>query len=174
MLCLENGKGLYILGDGDNGIDYAIEEYIPQAAYRRCCHKVFIEMVKRFPTTFMQHLFWSACHSASATIFCKYMDLISYQSQECHDWLLQTNWLSWTLFSMLEWVKCTCLTLSITDKLRKYLSQYLSMSIVRRFVGIAKLTAELFEERRMIVWKWYKEKITPTVKDIIHDHFVDG
>lgn len=57
----ENGKGLCILGDGDNGIDYGIKEYLPEAAYRQCCHKVFIEMVKRFPTAPVQHLFWLAC-----------------------------------------------------------------------------------------------------------------
>lgn len=150
-LRLENGKGLYILGYGDNEIDYVVKEYLPQATYKQCCCKVFTEMVKRFPTAPLQHLFWSACHSASATTFYKYIDLISHQSQERHDWLLQTNWLSWTLFSMPKWVKCTCLTLYIIDKLRKYLHQYLSMSIARRFVGIAKLTVELFEERIMLV-----------------------
>lgn len=75
-LRLENGKGLCILGDEDNGIDYGVKEYLPEAASRQCCHKVFIEMVTRFPTAPVQHLFWLACRSTSATSFNKSMDLI--------------------------------------------------------------------------------------------------
>ena len=173
-LRLENGKGICILGDGDNGIDYAVEEFLPEAAYRQCCHKVFTEMVKRFPAAPVQHLFWSACRSTSEASFHKYMDLIQQQSKECHEWLLQTNWSSWALFSIPKWVKCTSVTLSITDKLHTRLRQYLEMSIARRFTGIARLTADLFERRRMAVWNWYREKVTPTVREVIHDRTIDG
>ena len=76
------------------------------------------------------------------------MDLIHNESEECHDWLLQTDWSSWA-FTIPKWVKCTCVTLSITDKLRNYLHQYLEMSIASKFVAIARLTVELFERRRM-------------------------
>lgn len=102
------------------------------------------------------------------------MDLIQQQSQECHDWLLQTNWSSWALFSIPKWVKCTCVTLSITDKLSSCLRQYLKMSIARRFTGIARLTAELFERRRMTVWNWYREKVAPTVREVIYDGTIDS
>lgn len=93
-LRLENDEGLCIMGDGDNGIDYAVEEFLPKAAYKQCYLKIFTEMVKRFPTVPVEHLFWSAYRSTSATSFNKYMDLIHHQSQECHDWLLQTDWSS--------------------------------------------------------------------------------
>ncbi|KAH9769251.1 SWIM-type domain-containing protein [Citrus sinensis] len=173
-LRLENSEGLCIMGDEDNGIDYAVEDFLPKTAYRQCCLKIFTEMVKRFSTAPVEHLFWSACRITSATSFNKYMDLIHHQSQECHDWLLQTDWSSWALFTIPKWVKCTCVTLSITDKLRNYLHQYLEMSIASRFVAIARLTAELFERRRMEVWNWYREKVTPTVREVIHDRTIDG
>lgn len=173
-LRLEHGEGLCIMGDGDNGIDYAVEEFLPKAVYRQCCLKIFTQMVKRFPTAPVEHFFWSACRSTSATSFNKYMDLIHNESEECHDWLLQTDWSSWALFTIPKWVKCTCVTLSITDKLRNYLHLYLEMSIASRFVAIACLTAELFERRRMEVWNWYKEKVTPTVREVIKDRTIDG
>ncbi|KAH9803225.1 hypothetical protein KPL71_001683 [Citrus sinensis] len=171
---LDGNNGLCIMGDGDNGIDYAVEEFLPKTVYRQCCLKIFTEMVKRFPTTPVEHFFWSACRSTSATSFNKYMDLIHNESEECHDWLLQTDWSSWALFTIPKWVKCTCVTLSITDKLRNYLHQYLEMSIASRFVAIARLTAKLFERRRIEVWNWYREKVTPTVREVIKDRTIDG
>ena len=33
-LRLDHGEGLCIMGDGDNGIDYAVKEFLPKAAYR--------------------------------------------------------------------------------------------------------------------------------------------
>ncbi|GAY64414.1 hypothetical protein CUMW_233390 [Citrus unshiu] len=161
-LRLENGKGLCILGDGDNGVEYAVEEFLPKAVYRQCCHRIFNEMVRRFPTAPVQHLFWAACRTTSAT------------SQECHDWLKNSNWERWALFCMPHWVKCTCVTLTITEKLHTSFDHYLEMSITRRFAAIARSTAEIFERRRMAVWKWYREKVTPTVQDIIHDRCSDG
>ncbi|ESR54612.1 hypothetical protein CICLE_v10023299mg, partial [Citrus x clementina] len=173
-LRLENGKGLCILGDGDNGVEYAVEEFLPRAVYRQCCHRIFNEMVRRFPTAPVQHLFWSACRTTSATRFYNYMELISLGSQECHDWLKNSNWERWALFCMPHWVKCTYVTLTITEKLRTSFDHYLEMSITRRFTAIARSTAEIFERRRMVVWKWYREKVTPTVQDIIHDRCSDG
>ncbi|KAH9664912.1 hypothetical protein KPL70_020165 [Citrus sinensis] len=173
-LRLENGKGLCILGDGDNGVEYAVEEFLPRAVYRQCCHRIFNEMVRRFPTAPVQHLFWSACRTTSATRFYNYMELISLGSQECHDWLKNSNWERWALFCMPHWVKCTCVTLTITEKLRTSFDHYLEMSITRRFTAIARSAAEIFERRRMVVWKWYREKVTPTVQDIIHDRCSDG
>lgn len=45
-LRLENGKGLYILGDGDNGINYAIEEYLSQTAYRQYCCRFSLKWLR--------------------------------------------------------------------------------------------------------------------------------
>ena len=75
---------------------------------------------------------------------------------------------------MPHWVKCTCVTLTIIEKLRTSSEHYLEMSITRRFAAIARSTAEIFERIRMVVWKWYREKVTPTVQDIIHDRCIDG
>ncbi|KAK9187013.1 hypothetical protein WN944_018403 [Citrus x changshan-huyou] len=130
-------------------------------------------MVRRFPTAPVQYLFWSACRTTSATRFYNYMELISLGSQQCHDWLKNSNWERWALFCMPHWVKCTCVTLTIDEKLRTSFDHYLEMSITRRFAAIARSTAEIFERRRMAVWKWYREKVTPTVQDIIH-HCIDG
>lgn len=173
-LRLESGTGLCILADGDNDVEYAVEEYLAHATYRQCCHRIFTEMVNRFPKAAVHHLFWAACRSTSASAFFKYMELICVQSKECHDWLEKSNWKRWALFCVPEWVKCTCITLTITEKLRNYCQPYLEMNIARKFEAIARLTSELFEQRRMVVWNWNREKVPPKVRDVINDRCIDG
>lgn len=137
-LRLESGTGLCILADGDNDVEYAVEEYLAHATYRQCCHRIFTEMVNRFPKAVVHHLFWAACRSTSASAFFKYMELICVQSKECHDWLEKSNWKRWGLFCVPELVKCTCITLTITEKLRNYCQPYLEMNIARKFEVIAR------------------------------------
>ncbi|KAH9783984.1 hypothetical protein KPL71_009499 [Citrus sinensis] len=131
-LNMEHGEGLCILTDGENGLDYVCEEYLFHGEIRQCCRNIFTKFVKTFPDAPVQHLFWAACRSASSYKFNKYMKLITDESEECHAWLMGTNWNQWALHCMPNWVKSNYVTLMVTERLRRFMKRYLHLSITHR------------------------------------------
>lgn len=174
VLKMEHGEGLCILNDGENGLDYVLEEYLCRAIVRQCCRHIFNQMVKKFPDAPVQHFFWAACRSACSYRFKKYMKLIAIESEECHAWLMGTNWNQWALHCMPDWVKSNNVTLLIIERLRRFMKQYLDMSITHRFTGLTQATASLFERRRVQGWEWVRQRLTPTVTKIIQQYLIEA
>ena len=173
-LKMEHGEGLCILTDGENGLDYVCEEYLFRGEIRHCCRNIFTKMVKTFPDAPVQHLFWAACRSASSYKFNNYMKLITDESEECHAWLMGTNWNQWALHCMPNWVKSNHVTLMVTERLRRFMKRYLHLSITHKFTGLTNATAYLFEHRRIQGWEWIYQRITPTVTNIIQHHLIEA
>ena len=173
-LNMEHGEGLCILTDGENGLDYVCEEYLCRGEIRQCCRNIFTKLVKTFPDAPVQHLFWAACRSASSYKFDKYMKLITDESEECHAWLMGTNWNQWALHCMPNWVKSNHVTLMVTEQLHRFMKRYLHLSITHRFTGLTNATAYLFEHRRIQGWEWLRQRITPTVTKIIQHHLIES
>ncbi|ESR56423.1 hypothetical protein CICLE_v10024411mg, partial [Citrus x clementina] len=148
-LNMEHGEGLCILTDGENGLDYVCEEYLFHGEIRQCCRNIFTKFVKTFPDAPVQHLFWAACRSASSYKFNKYMKLITDESEECHAWLMGTNWNQWALHCMPNWVK--------------------------KFKGGSVLDSESPTVTKIIQgWECIRQRITPTVTKIIQHHLIEA
>ncbi|KAK9195248.1 hypothetical protein WN943_003368 [Citrus x changshan-huyou] len=56
-LRLEHGGGLCILGDEDNGIDEAVEEFLPYVVYKQCCFNLYNRLLKEFPNVRIHSVF---------------------------------------------------------------------------------------------------------------------
>ena len=144
-LRLERGEGLYIMGDGDNGIDEAVEEFLPSAVYRQCCFSLYTKMVDEFLGVTVHSPFWGAYRSTNGNNFKNQLAVIETISVECYNWLKDTDCHKWALFSMLEWVKSTEITISATEQLRIWLLKQLDLSVAQRYTTITRKVAEIFQ-----------------------------
>ncbi|XP_052289998.1 uncharacterized protein LOC127899893 [Citrus sinensis] len=171
-LRLERGKGLCILGDGDNGIDEAVEEFLPYAVYRQCCFSLYSKIVDEFPDVKIHSAFWGACRSTRKESFNNQMSIIEAVNVQCYNWLQYTGCLNWPLFSMPEWVKSTEITKIASEQLRISLMRYVHLNVAQRYTAITRKIAELFQTRYLAGWEWVYDPITPAVRQqIIHNLF---
>ncbi|KAL9429477.1 hypothetical protein AB3S75_031314 [Citrus x aurantiifolia] len=131
-LRLERGEGLCIMGDRDNGIDEAVEEFLPSAVYKQCCFSLYTKMVHEFPGVTVHSPFWGACRSTNGNSFKNQMAVIETISVECYNWLKDTDCQKWALYSMPEWVKSTEITISATEQLRIWLLKQLDLNVAHR------------------------------------------
>lgn len=86
-LQLERGQGLYILGNGDNGINEAVEKFLPYAVYKQCCFGLYTKMVEEFPDRKIHSAFWGACRSTNEDSFKHQMSIVETVSVEYYNWL---------------------------------------------------------------------------------------
>lgn len=170
----ENGEGLCIITDGDNGVLEAIEDCIPLAHCRQCCCSIYNQMLVQFPDPPVKDLFWAACRSTSEVQFTRYIKMIQSSSIECHQWLFQTQWKKWALHCMPVWVKCTNVTIMLTVYLRNSFAKFFSLSIADRFAAISSFIADTYERRRLSGWNWLRNKITPSVQQQIRNRVIQG
>lgn len=98
-LWLDRGEGLCILGDGDNDIDEAVEEFLPYAVYRQCCFSLYNRLLEEFPDVPIYSAFWGACRSSDRNDFIKQMSIIERVNLECYNWLKHTDCHKQALFS---------------------------------------------------------------------------
>ncbi|KAL9422711.1 hypothetical protein AB3S75_034900 [Citrus x aurantiifolia] len=173
-LRLERGEGLCIMGDGDNGIDEAVEEFLPSAVYRQCCFSLYTKMVHEFPGVTVHSPFWGACRSTNGNSFKNQMAVIETISVECYNWLKDTDCQKWALYSMPEWVKSTEITVSATEQLRIWLLKQLDLNVAHRYTTITRKVAEIFQRRYLLGWEWVYDKITPAVRQQIIQNTFEG
>ncbi|XP_024047982.1 uncharacterized protein LOC18053653 [Citrus clementina] len=173
-LRLERGEGLCIMGDGDNGIDEAVEEFLPSAVYRQCCFSLYTKMVHEFPGVTVHSPFWGACRSTNGNSFKNQMAVIETISMECYNWLKDTDCQKWALYFMPEWVKSTEITISATEQLRIWLLKQLDLNVAQRYTTITRKVAEIFQRRYLLGWEWVYDKITPAVRQQIIQNTFEG
>lgn len=169
-LQLECREGLCILGDGDNGIDEVVEEFLPYVVYRQCCFSLYTKMIDEFPDIRIYSAFWRACRSTNMQSFQTQMSIIEAVNVECYNWLKDSNCQKWSLFSIPEWVKSTEITKSATEQLRISLMKFLDLNVAQRYTAITRQITKIFQRRYLAGWEWVYDKITPAARQqIIHN-----
>lgn len=96
---MDRGEGLCILGDGDNDINEAVEEFLPYAVYRQCCFSLYNRLLEEFPNVRIYSAFWGACRSSDRNDFIKQMSIIERVNLECYNWLKHIDCHKRALFS---------------------------------------------------------------------------